>query len=164
MNDKNLVYLSPNDDLRSALACFKNNKISHIPIFREKKFVGIVSKTDVTDHLYELISKNPSLSVLELSQTVELKTLMVQPVVYASVDDDEMQILKHLYDHNVSSVVIKDGDKVVGIVTEKDLIKYLAQNQNNELDFTEKVSHNLVQWMNEHGIFQVSKFLSDIGI
>ncbi len=164
MKNKNFVYLSPNDDLKSLLACFHVNKISHVPIFNDKKFVGLVSKTDVTDYLYQSLEKNPSSTLLELSKRLLVKEMMVQPVVTASIDTDEMEILNQLYNHNVSSVVIKDGDKVVGIVTEKDLIKYLAQNQNQNPDFTEKLSHNLVQWMDEHGIFQVSKFLSDIGI
>ena len=165
LKDDNIIYVSTEDDLKTILTCFKVNRISHVPIMNENKIVGIISKTDVVEYLHNNYEELDSQTFSTISHNVKAKELMIQPLVEASVDDTEMFLLEKLLSHQVSSVVIKNNDgHIAGIVTEKDMLKYLTGKKEQELSFTEKLGLHTVQWLNKNGIVRISKALADIGI
>lgn len=166
MNDfesKDVVFVDTEDDLRTVLSCFVVNQISHIPAFNQKKFVGMVSKTDFIQHLYNSLEKDDSKSLQDFLEHSQVKEIMIQPVYSAQMSEPEIDIIRKLIDHNIGSVVIKDGERLVGIATEKDMVRYLSQRPTME-GITESLSNQMVQWMEDHGVFRISKILSDIGI
>lgn len=164
MISKNLIHVTKSDDLKTVLACFKVNKISHIPVIENSRIVGMISKTDVVESLYDNFEDLSQESFDSICHNTFVRELMIQPVIVAQVKETEMQILNKLISHEVGSIIIKDGDEVVGIVTEKDLVKYLCQITENTMSFSDKLGNQLVQWMEKNGLFKISKALSDIGI
>ncbi len=165
LNKDNVVYVSTDDDLKTVLSCFQVNQISHVPVMSENKLVGMISKTDVVEYLYNNGEKFDSQSFAETMQSIKAKELMVQPLIEAKTSDSQMTIMEMLFDHQVSSVVIRDENgKMAGIVTEKDLLQYLMKNQKDETSLTDSLAGQLVQWMDQNGILRISKALSDIGI
>lgn len=164
MKKQNLAYVSPNDDLRTLLSVFFVHNISHVPVLLDSKLVGITSKTDVTRFLHQSIQDNQFLSLEDLSEKTQVKQLMTQPIVEAQVGADIFNIIEKLIFHDIGSVVIKDKDKLVGILTEKDMLRYYAQNIEENMSFTEKMSSHIVQWLDTHGIIKISRMLGDIGI
>lgn len=162
--EHNVVLVDTEDDLRTVLTCFVANRISHIPAFNQKKFVGMVSKTDFIQHLYNKLEATESLTLNEFLEQSQVKEIMIQPVYTVQSTDPESEVINKLVDHNIGSIVIKDGDSVVGIATERDMIRYLSRHNLKENGLTSTLSHQMVQWMDEHGIFRISKLLADIGI
>lgn len=161
---KETIYLDTQDDLKTALACFKVNKISHVPVVAGAKLVGMLSKTDVVEYLYEQsenLSGEPFNNILA---DIKVKQVMVQPVVKVGVNDSFDLIMEKLFDHKIGSVVVVEGEKVVGIATDKDVMAFLVSKRQEDLSFTEKFGLHLVQWLEQNGIFRISKFLGDIGV
>ena len=164
LKDSDLVYVGPNDDLKTVLSCFKVNQISHVPVINDKRIIAMVSKTDVVEHLHEILPKKGDQSFESLVQEIKVKELMVQPIIEAQVTDTQRTILEKLIDHQVSSVVLKKGDDLVGIVTERDMIQYLAGKKDDDLSYSENLGMHVVKWLDENGVFRVSRALADIGI
>lgn len=164
LEPKDVVFVNLDDDLQSVLSCFKTNKISHVPVLTEKKVVGMVSKTDVVEFLYEAIEKRSGEVYLSLLQSVKVRELMIQPIVAAKVEDSLMVVLEKLLDHEVGSVVLKKENEILGIVTERDMIRMLAKEVEENLSFTEKLGLHVVQWLDRNGIIRISRMLSEIGI
>ncbi len=160
-----VIFVNTDDDMQTVLNCFKNNKISHVPVMNETKLVGMISKTDVVEYLCDHDEDFGSQSYSEILQTVKAKQMMVQPLVVAKTTDSERTLLETLVDHKVSSVILKDeNDKLAGIVTDKDMLAYLFKNTDEELSFGERMGLEMAQWLNDNGVVRISKALSDIGI
>jgi len=165
LKTENIVYVSPEDDLHTLLTCFKINRISHVPVIREKKVVGMISKTDVVEALYTIMMERGSETFSEICKNTFAKSLMIQPTIQADVNAPESVILEKLMDHQVSSVVLQKNGQVVGIVTEKDMLLYLAdKQQGKELSVTESMGLQVVEWMDKNGLMRLSRMLADIGI
>ena len=164
IENKGIVYLDLDDDLQSVLSCFKVNNISHVPVLSGNKVIGMVSKTDVVEFFYEAIEKRSGETYQDLLQSVRVKELMVQPVIDADVNDTQMTVLEKLLNHEVGSVLLKNEGEIIGIVTEKDMIRFLAKEVESDLSFSEKLGMHLVQWLDKNGLIRISRMLSDIGI
>jgi CBS domain-containing protein len=161
----NVIFVDINDDLQTILSCFKHNQISHVPVTSDQKLVGMISKTDVVEYLYDQHQEKAGLSFEDFLKNTQAKELMMQPLIEAKTADTQMMILEKLLTHEVSSVVIRNEDnKVAGIVTDKDMLRYLTKDKEENMSFSEKLSLHLAQWLENHGIIRVSKALSDIGI
>ncbi len=52
-----------------------------------------------------------------------LKDIMVKKVITIEPDKTAMDAAKLMADNNISSVLVMDGNKIVGIVTERDLVR-----------------------------------------
>lgn len=164
LDAKDMIYLEMNDDLKSILSCFKINKISHIPVVSDNKVVGMVSKTDVVEYLHRVLPDRTGEAFGSLVRTIKVKEVMIQPIVEAQVGDSQAHIIEKLFNHQVGSVVLKKGDDVMGIVTEKDMLGYLVGEQDLSISFTEKLGLEIVEWLDKHGVIKVSRMLADIGI
>ncbi len=165
MNQDNVVYVDMGDDLKTILTCFKVNGISHVPVMGENKLVGMISKTDVVEYLYNKSDDLSGLTFQETLSEVKAAQVMVQPLIEASTSDSQKTICEKLFDHEVGSVVIRDDQgKIAGIVTDKDMLQYFLNNSQDDPSFTESLGGQLVQWMDQNGILRFSKALSDIGI
>lgn len=165
LKDDNIVFVNTQDDLHTVLSCFKINKISHVPVKDESKLVGIISKTDVVEYLYDHQEDLGTESFASALKKIKAKEVMMQPLVKARTSDTQMFIMEKLIDHDISSVVLQDDDgKLAGIVTDKDMLHYLLRDKESSMSFTDKLGGHIVQWMDQNGILRISKALSDIGI
>lgn len=58
---------------------------------------------------------------------MQVKDIMHTEVRTTSPDDTFEQVARVLHDHGISSVVVMDGDRLAGIVTERDLVNLVAE-------------------------------------
>jgi CBS domain-containing protein len=57
---------------------------------------------------------------------MQIRDIMHADVKATSADDTFAQVAKLLHDNAISSVVVLDGERLVGIVTERDLVNLVA--------------------------------------
>lgn len=130
---KNLVKLNLNDNLTKAESLFKKHKIRHIPVVNGDKIVGMLSYTDLLRISFADATDDSGTSVettvydmftLEQVMTNQVKTLQADDYV-----KDAAEIFTTAEFHALP--VIKK-DKLVGIVTTTDIIKYLLSQYSKE--------------------------------
>ncbi|MFD2046351.1 acetoin utilization AcuB family protein [Ornithinibacillus salinisoli] len=123
MNTK-VVTLSPTNSIAEALHLLQKHRIRHIPIVNEdRNVVGIVSDRDVRDASPSILEKSTGQQVLEN----EIQTIMTQPVITVHPLDFVEEIARIFYDREFASVPVVQNNKLVGIVTEKDMLYTLIQ-------------------------------------
>lgn len=120
---KDVITLSPDSTIKEALKVLQDNKIRHIPIVEDGHVVGIVSDRDVRD-------ASPSI-LLEDTDTKELdsqiRQIMSQPVFTVHPLDFVEEIAKVFYEKEIACLPVVKNGKLVGIVTEKDMLYTLIQ-------------------------------------
>lgn len=121
---KNVFTLSPKDTIATAVKLLEKHKIRHIPILDEhQSVVGIISDRDVRDANSSIFRSNEHLEDLERP----VETIMTTDVITGHPLDFVEEISAILYEHNIGCLPITKGGKLVGIVTETDLLHTLVQ-------------------------------------
>lgn len=116
---QNVVALNSNDTIRLALNTMKVNKIRHIPIVSDTaKLVGIITERDVKD-------ASPSIFQLELKEDFlnkPIQSVMTKDVVTGHPLDFVEEVAAVLMEHKIGCLPILQNDKLVGMLTETDLL------------------------------------------
>ena len=63
-----------------------------------------------------------------LNTTPTLGTLMTTPAITARIDEPLVELVHRMHEQRVGSIVVVDGATPVGIVTERDVLGYAAEN------------------------------------
>jgi citrate synthase len=56
-----------------------------------------------------------------------LETLMTTPAITARVDEPLAELIRRMHEHRVGSIIVLDGTRPVGIVTERDVLRDAAE-------------------------------------
>ena len=65
---------------------------------------------------------------------MQVRNLMKQPVVSIGADQSVRQAARRMQEHVIGSVVVTDGDRLAGILTERDVLHAVAEDR--DLDQT----------------------------
>jgi len=140
-----IVSLPSEGSLHDAYAILRVNKIHHLAITDGTGIaVGILSQTDILDRLG-----------LKLFDSLPLHAIMTKNLLARSPGDSLSDTLDLMARRSVSCVVVEKGVKPVGIITERDVARFLAQG----MDFTKEKTG---QWMSRPvGIMHSDTLLKD---
>jgi acetoin utilization protein AcuB len=120
---KDVLTLSPENTVKDALNAMRDNKIRHLPILSaDGTVVGIVTdrnlKEIVPPSISEPIDNSPYDTLL--SEVMTKNPITVHPMDFV----EEAAVL--FYDNKIGSLPIVSNNKLVGIITETDLLyKYI---------------------------------------
>jgi acetoin utilization protein AcuB len=122
---REVVTLEPENSLRDAVNEVQRNRIRHIPIVEGKRLVGMVTDRDIkraTPSVHGGATQddfNRTLDDLKLSQVMTRDPLYVRP--NTSLKD----ALALLIDRRYGALPVVDGDELVGIISDIDLLRIL---------------------------------------
>ena len=121
---KNVITLSSTATVLEALQLLQEHRIRHIPIIdKEKHVIGIVSDRDVRVASPSILDKQANQQVLKK----EIREIMTTPVVTIHPLDFVEDIAKIFYEETFACLPVVREGKLVGIVTEKDMLYTLIQ-------------------------------------
>ena len=123
-----VITLKAKDSLEKAEHLFKKHKIRHIPVIDKNKLVGLLSmndllrisfadgayreEDDISSSLYEMFT---------IPQLMRNKLTTVHP------ENSIKEVAEIFVESEYHSLPVVNGDRLVGIVTTTDLIKYLLK-------------------------------------
>lgn len=115
----NVITLTAKSTIAEALKLLQVHRIRHIPIIDdERQVIGIVSDRDVRD-------ASPSSFDTESTENVlqnEIQSIMSHPVVTVHPLDFVEEVAGIFYDEEFACVPVVNNNKLVGMVTEKDML------------------------------------------
>jgi CBS domain-containing protein len=104
-------------DIFAALFLFRRHRIRHLAIVDEQqKLVGVVSLDSIRHVL------RPA-NLLKIRRVAEV---MTKPVVTTSVTTPVVTLIELMANHQISCVVVVQEQQPVGIVTERDIVRFQA--------------------------------------
>lgn len=132
---KDLFTLEEDESVGAALSLFREKGISHAPVVREGKLVGIVSVHDMIEHIFQPRQRRTRGDVVGEKVpvlSIPVKGVMSKPVITVSSEAKLVDAEKRLHEFNISSLVVVKKGRPEGIVTKKDFLEPIAQLQKGE--------------------------------
>ncbi|MCW4017705.1 MAG: CBS domain-containing protein [Candidatus Bathyarchaeota archaeon] len=127
---KKPCIIEEDESIGAVLSLLRGEGISHVPIVKDGKLVGIVSIYDIIENIFQprqvqrfgerVGEKVPVLSI-------PAKGIMVKPVVTVLPETKLRDAEEQMHKFNVSSLVIVSKGRPVGIITKRDFLEPLAQ-------------------------------------
>ncbi|MCW4006265.1 MAG: CBS domain-containing protein [Candidatus Bathyarchaeota archaeon] len=127
---KKPFVIEEDESLGAVLSLLRSEGISHVPIVKEGKLVGMVSLSDIIDNIFQprhvqRFGERVGQKVSALS--IPATGIMVQPVVTVLPESKLRDAEEQMHKFNISSLVIVSKGRPVGIITKRDFLEPLAQ-------------------------------------
>ena len=126
---RNPVTASPDMSIGEASDLMKREKVHRLPVLdKDKNLVGVITEKDI---LHASPSPASSLSIHEMAYLLSrltVKKLMTRDPVTISEDTPVEEAARLMSDQDLSCLpVVKEGNKLVGIVTKSDMFRILLE-------------------------------------
>lgn len=124
---KNLVTISNKGSLDDAERLMRKNHIRHLPVVKSGKLVGIISLTDILRLSFgDTYQDNEEVDVAVFNM-LTLESVMVNHPTTITVNQTVLDAAEILAEKEFHALPVIEGEKVVGIVTTTDLIKFFVK-------------------------------------
>lgn len=124
----NPIVVHPETVFEEALQLLREKRIRRLPVVdKQGTLVGIVVEKDL---LYASPSPATSLSVFEvhyLLSKLEIKDVMTKRVITVDENCPLEEAARIMIDHKIGSLPVIRGKQLVGIITETDIFKVMAE-------------------------------------
>lgn len=125
-----VATIGVSDSAHRAVDLMVRRKIRHLPVVDGGgTLVGVVTDRDLRHHLFSpgVFKEIGTLSVDALLKAVTVKEVMSTPVTTVGPDDDLEAAARLLLEDKIGSLPVVENGRVVGIVTETDLLRRIVR-------------------------------------
>lgn len=120
---KNIVVAEQDANIIGISRIMSNNNIGSVVIVEDlktRKPVGIITERDVIR----------SIGMLQPHQlVVPVREHMSHPLITLSSQATVLDAMKLMYEKKIRRIIILDHDRLAGIITDKDIFRYLVENK-----------------------------------
>ncbi len=123
----NPITIGPKTTLPEADALMRDRHVRRLMVVDHGKLVGIITLADVRE---AGPSSATSLSIFELHYLLAKLTIdeiMTRNVITVTADATIRDAARLMLDHDIGSLPVLDGNRLVGIITESDIFRVLVQ-------------------------------------
>ncbi len=114
---KNIISVDKDVDLKHVLNLMKKNEITKIPVFEDKKLIGIVTDNIIAYKLGSIRNKGIPPSRMHASSVTEKDIEKITP------DTDIKTILKKVGEPGPTMLCVVENEKLLGVITKADLLQ-----------------------------------------
>lgn len=111
--------------LRDVKGHFNKEKIRHLPVTNGEKVVGIISKNDIMRLSFGSMFDNQENADEAVLDMLSIEQVMTQNPTSVQSDTPIKEAAEILVKQGFNSLPVIDDEKIVGIVTSTDIMKYL---------------------------------------
>ncbi len=122
--------VTPDDTAASALNLFREHGISHAPVVKDGRAIGMVSLQDIVDLVYKIRNRTTKGERVGESygvMNIEVRGVMSSPVVTVGEQDALSECFSKMKKEQVSCLVVTKDDDLTGIVTKLDFLEPLSK-------------------------------------
>ncbi len=121
-----MVTVNTNDDLRTVAELMKKYHIRHIPVVKGETLAGVISQTDIMRLSFGNLFEGQTEADEAIFDMLKIEQVMVHHPKTVSPDDTIRDVATYLTQAEFHALPVVDDNKLVGIVTTTDVIKYLV--------------------------------------
>ncbi|GMV79186.1 MAG: hypothetical protein AMXMBFR7_03700 [Planctomycetota bacterium] len=121
--------ISPEAGLDRALVMMRQQRIRHLPVVENGQLVGLITDRDLRLSMVESEGPEKHPPGMYLPALTKVRTVMIQDVLVTYPEDPVPEKAQLMAEKKIGCLpVLEPGSrKVIGIVTETDLLKFLAR-------------------------------------
>jgi acetoin utilization protein AcuB len=123
----NLITTGPETSMLEARRLMNDKRIRHLLVTDGPKLLGIVTDRDIR---LNLPSPATSLSVWEINYQIarmSVASVMTNGPIIVSPRQDAKEAAVLMLDHKIGALPVIDGGKLIGIITETDLLRAFVE-------------------------------------
>src|SRR5262245_52500948 len=127
---RQVVTIGPSDSCLEAVGRMQRARVRHLPVInRDGQVVGIVTDRDLRHHLFVpgVFTTLGQTSVETLLKAALVAEIMSRSVISVPPEADLIDAAQLMREERIGSLPVVDGRRVVGIVTETDLLRQICQ-------------------------------------
>lgn len=125
---KNIIAITPDENLERVEALFNTHKIKHIPVISHGVVIGIISFTDLMRISFAEAGEEGSHSVDSIVyNTFTIEQVMEKDVITVPSDTSIKKVTKILAEREFHALPVVDNGNLVGIITTTDLLHYFLK-------------------------------------
>lgn len=124
---KNIITISPEDKVSKALSLMKTNQIHQIPVIEGKTLFGMIFLRDIV------------LEDMDVSNT-NVKTVMRKGIPILDASYTDLDAIRLMLDSGVRALPVYKDSKLLGVLSETDLLKQIKENISAESLMSEPIT------------------------
>lgn len=124
---KEVVSVDYTASLKDIKHIIEDKHIRHIPVLNGNKVVGIISKTDYLQLTLGTVYPNQDDATEALMEMFKLDDLMVKDPICVRPDTTIREVTEIFILNDFHALPVTENDKLVGIVSVKDVLKFLDE-------------------------------------
>ena len=121
-----VATIGRNDELTIADDIMKMKRVRHLPVLEEGRLVGILTQRDLFHAALSTALNFGEKAQKEFLKTVVVKEVMTDDVRTIGPDADVKEAARLLIEHRIGCLPVVENGKLVGIVSETDLLRAIA--------------------------------------
>jgi CBS domain-containing protein len=121
-----MVKVSAGDTLSTVEDIMTLGRVRHMPVVQAGRLVGVVSERDLLRASLSTLSSFGSDQRRAFLQAVEIGRVMSQPPITIGPDATVEEAAHLMADHKIGCLPVADGNTLLGLVTETDVLRYFA--------------------------------------
>ena len=121
-----VVSISADDTLRIVHEIMELGHVRHLPVVRGGALVGIVSQRDLLHASLSNVMGLPTEEQNLFLEGVSIQDVMSGPAVSIGPEASVQEAARIMADRKFGCLPVVEADKLIGIVTETDLLGYFA--------------------------------------
>jgi acetoin utilization protein AcuB len=123
----NPVTVRPDDLLGVAMEKMRSRRCRRLPVVEGDRLVGIITDRDVRLALNSPLVLHERRSDQLLREHVPVRACMTPDPIAVSPDTPVIEVVRLMRDHKFGGMPVVEGDRLIGIITETDLMDLLIR-------------------------------------
>lgn len=127
---RNVVTIGESDSCLEAVGRMHGARVRHLPVVNAAgTLLGVVTDRDLRHHLFapRVLKEVGTVAVDILLKAVPVSAVMSSPVTSVPANADVVDAARIMLEDKVGSLPVLDGGRVVGIVTETDVLRQICK-------------------------------------
>lgn len=127
--------VTESDDLETASELMDSIQVRHLPVIDEEgMLVGILSQTDLIREGRFRAEELTLEGERQLLRTTRVGAVMTKDATTVGADEDIVEAGQTMLENKISCLPVVEGDRLMGILTESDFVRFLIRNAMEEED------------------------------
>ncbi len=122
-----VTTLGRNDSLQLAKDIMTLGRVRHFPVIDDEKLVGVVSQRDLYKASLGSVMKYGEKAQRAFLEGIAIKEIMSDPPITIAPHATVQEAARLMMEKKVGCLPVLEGPKLVGIVTETDMLKLVAE-------------------------------------
>jgi acetoin utilization protein AcuB len=115
--------VNEDDVVKKAVMLVVENRIRHLPVVRGGSLVGIVSDRDLKRGMPSVVAGATPEEYQAFMEETPIEHMMTTDPITCSPDAELVDLVRSFCQHKVGAIPVVEGERVVGIVTQTDMMQ-----------------------------------------
>lgn len=126
---RKVVSISGDDTLRIVQEIMEHGSVRHLPVVRRGELIGVVSQRDLLKASLSNVMGLPAEEQSLFLEGVSITEVMSAPPITIGAASTVREAAKLMAEQKIGCLPVMDGEELVGLVTETDVLRYFAENK-----------------------------------